>query len=69
VTPLLGASLAGACVIPALLVIKSVSISQMHSRLVIYRLSFPAELEAEAVQRFMAALSGLLPAWYQNFDS
>jgi hypothetical protein len=67
VTPLLEASLVSSSLIPALLVIKSGSTRQMHSRMAIYRLSFPTELEAEAVERFMAALSGLLPPWYTRW--
>lgn len=65
--PLLEASLLSSTLLPALLVMKSGSTRQLHSQMMIYRLSFPAELEAEAVQRFLAALSGLLPPWHTRW--
>ena len=65
--PLLEVSLISATLIPAVLVLRFNSTRQLHSQMIIYRLSFPAELEAEAVQRFLAALSGLLLPWYRRW--
>lgn len=62
-TPLLETSIVGGSLLSALLAMKFASSRALHSQMVAYRLSFPADLEAETVQRFLSALSGLLPPW------
>ena len=61
--PLLELSLAPSSLIPAVWLLKLGSSKDLHSRPVVLQLGFPAELDPEAVGRFLAGLSGLLPPW------
>lgn len=54
---------------PALLIYRAGSSRQLQARPVVYELRFPGELEVEAVERFLVALTGLLPPWWRRVEA
>jgi hypothetical protein len=66
-TALLELALSGGALAIGVLVLRVGSNRQMRQHDRIYELSFPVGLEAEAVTRFLTALSGLLPPWWRRW--
>lgn len=54
---------------PALLIYRAGSSRSLQAGPVVYELRFPRELEVEAVERFLVALTGLLPPWWRRLQA
>jgi hypothetical protein len=59
--------LSGVTLVVGILVLRAGSSRQIQANPVVYSLTFPSDLEVEAVGRFLASLSGLLPPWWKRW--
>lgn len=66
---LLELALSLSLLLPALLVYRAGASRQVQANSVTYELRFPRELEPEAVERFLASLTGLLPPWWRRLGA
>jgi energy-coupling factor transporter ATP-binding protein EcfA2 len=64
---LVALALSGGLCVVALALVKAAEQARLRSRLVAYRLRFPRNLEADAVQGALAGLSGLLLPWWRRW--